>query len=609
VKRTEEIVQINPGLNIVGQPHVITIHKGVAVSLTFKGIGGQVGKYVFSLVAAFSALPPGMAFADNGDGTATISGTPTAFGDAFPIKIRLENTGPRPIEKSYILRVPALTLQLVQTAPVYASVPLTPGQLKLVANGGSGSGYVYSLTTYAGLVDSTTGYIAPGALPQGTYTDTATVTDSASNSVSVPIAVIVLPPLSIQSSTPPDCEYIVPYSFQFEAAGYPAAPVTYAVTSGALPAGLALSSSGLLSGTPTYHPLSFPNPLKTDTFTITATDSAGFTASATYTTTEWEVLGNAGALYFFVPMVNVLYQNVDVNPLASISGGNGELTYSFTPPGGLDVFVPYANGFIDFKAPAAGVYTIGYTVTDTLGGSYTGTFDITVIDPNAKIQIKKSGVPVGAAGPTDIDFVGSANVTPTTDGVQVTFGTAAAMDIDTDTTLAANSDTRVASQKATKTYVDNSVTGLLDFKGATNCSGNPNYPAASKGDAYVVSTAGKIGGAAGTAVDIGDVFVASADNAGGTQGAVGASWFILEHNLAGALLSANNLSDLASAVTARANLGLGSSAVVDLDIDGTMAANSDAQIPSQKAVVTYVAAHGGGTSLATVRAIAALRAY
>lgn len=82
-------------------------------------------------------------------------------------------------------------------------------------------------------------------------------------------------------------------------------------------------------------------------------------------------------------------------------------------------------------------------------------------------------------------------------------------------------------------YVSGLVAGLLDFKGSTNCSTNPNYPAALKGDAYVVSVAGKIGGASGKVVEVGDMYVASADNAGGAEGSVGTSWFVLQANITG----------------------------------------------------------------------------
>jgi len=123
--------------------------------------------------------------------------------------------------------------------------------------------------------------------------------------------------------------------------------------------------------------------------------------------------------------------------------------------------------------------------------------------------------------------------------------------VDTDTALAANSDTLLASQKAIKAYVDNAVTGLLDLKGSTDCSTNPNYPAGSKGDTYVVTVAGKIGGASGKSVEVGDVYVASADNAGGDEASVGTSWFVIEHNLQGALLT----TDVGSVVQAY-NAGL-----------------------------------------------------
>lgn len=120
-----------------------------------------------------------------------------------------------------------------------------------------------------------------------------------------------------------------------------------------------------------------------------------------------------------------------------------------------------------------------------------------------------------------------------------------------------SSDASLLSQAATAaaTAISTAVTGLLDFKGTTDASTNPNYPAASKGDAYIISVAGKIGGASGTSVDAKDWVVATADNAGGTQASVGTSWSVLEHNLLGAILSANNLSDLASPPTALANLG------------------------------------------------------
>jgi hypothetical protein len=110
--------------------------------------------------------------------------------------------------------------------------------------------------------------------------------------------------------------------------------------------------------------------------------------------------------------------------------------------------------------------------------------------------------------------------------------------LDNDVTLAGDSALFAATQHAVKTYIDGKVTGLLEDKGPIDCSANPNYPAALKGDAYRVTVAGKIGGAAGVTVDIGDLAVASADNAGGTQAAVGASWYVLEHNLIAAVTAA-----------------------------------------------------------------------
>lgn len=74
--------------------------------------------------------------------------------------------------------------------------------------------------------------------------------------------------------------------------------------------------------------------------------------------------------------------------------------------------------------------------------------------------------------------------------------------------------------------------GLFDPKGATDCSANPNYPAALNGDVYLVSVAGKIGGASGKVVSVGDLYIAFADNAGGTEASVGTSWSVVNGNIA-----------------------------------------------------------------------------
>lgn len=87
------------------------------------------------------------------------------------------------------------------------------------------------------------------------------------------------------------------------------------------------------------------------------------------------------------------------------------------------------------------------------------------------------------------------------------------------------------------------VTGLLDLKGSTDCSANPNYPAASKGDIYIVSVAGKIGGASGKVVEVGDFYLALADNAGGTEASVGTSWAVLQANITGGIGSGVDVED------------------------------------------------------------------
>lgn len=77
--------------------------------------------------------------------------------------------------------------------------------------------------------------------------------------------------------------------------------------------------------------------------------------------------------------------------------------------------------------------------------------------------------------------------------------------------------------------------GLSDalmYKGVIDCAANPNYPAADAGDYYKVSVAGKIGGASGLAVELGDALICTADStASGDQATVGSFWNVLQTNI------------------------------------------------------------------------------
>jgi hypothetical protein len=112
------------------------------------------------------------------------------------------------------------------------------------------------------------------------------------------------------------------------------------------------------------------------------------------------------------------------------------------------------------------------------------------------------------------------------------------------TTLAA--DPSSALQAATKQYVDAIIAAndAMVFKGVIDCSSNPNYPAADRGWTYRVSVAGKIGGASGTNVEIGDILTCMTDGtAAGTQAAVGAQWAVVQANVDGAVIGPVSVTD------------------------------------------------------------------
>lgn len=69
-------------------------------------------------------------------------------------------------------------------------------------------------------------------------------------------------------------------------------PYTFAITSGSLPAGLSMSSGGVITGTPTTA--------ATSTFTVTVTDANSYTGSQSFSITIAAAASGGGGSYTFI---------------------------------------------------------------------------------------------------------------------------------------------------------------------------------------------------------------------------------------------------------------------------------------------------------------------
>jgi hypothetical protein len=151
---------------------------------------------------------------------------------------------------------------------------------------GGASPYTWSVRSYSpgtvfppGLIMGPTGEISGTPTLAGTYSFVAQVKDSANCVATNTFTIsIVAGPLSFTISTTsvPNGNVGAAYSSTLAATGG-TSPYTWSVSSGALPPGLTLSTTGAISGTPTTS--------GSYSFAVQVKDSASQTATHTYSTT------------------------------------------------------------------------------------------------------------------------------------------------------------------------------------------------------------------------------------------------------------------------------------------------------------------------------------
>ncbi|MBO0492204.1 putative Ig domain-containing protein [Pseudomonas sp. Marseille-Q1929] len=181
------------------------------------------------------------------------------------------------------------------------------------------------------------------------------------------------PTVSVGPTTLPNGAQNTAYSTQTITASGGAAPYTFAITSGALPAGLSLSSGGTLSGTPTAS--------GTYNITVTATDANGVTGARAYSFT----ISAAPTISITPTTLPNPTANVAYTTSLSATGGSAPYSYTFTSgalPAGLSLS---SGGTLSGTPTLAGTYNFSVTATDANSASGSRAYSVTVSPgaPNA----------------------------------------------------------------------------------------------------------------------------------------------------------------------------------------------------------------------------------
>ncbi|MEO8137172.1 MAG: Ig domain-containing protein, partial [Betaproteobacteria bacterium] len=193
--------------------------------------------------------------------------------------VRATNAGGTSTPATITVQVSAAPPPTLSTAALPSGTVGVAYSATATASGGSPP-YTFSIvagTLPAGLTLSTSGVLSGTPATAGSYSFTMRVTDAVggadSRAYAIAITAVTVPQPTLSPATLPSGTVSAPYSVTATAAGG-TPPYAFSIVTGTLPAGLALATSGTLSGTPTIAGNS--------SFTMKVTDAAGGSDSRAY---------------------------------------------------------------------------------------------------------------------------------------------------------------------------------------------------------------------------------------------------------------------------------------------------------------------------------------
>ena len=344
-------VTVNPDPSITGTLPGGTV--GIAYNTTLTASGGTA-PLMWTIAGP---LPHGLTFDAK---TGVISGTPTTAGSSsFIAQVVDASDVPYTVKATETITIsdPTAPLNSLSGNPPTGTVGVA--YLTLLSASGGTPPYSFSLTSGTlpnGLtLQASTGIIGGTPVVAGTWSFTAEVEDAANATSSASLSITINPIISGQGlilSVLPDATVGVPYSAMIGVTGG-VGPYTCQETGGTLPAGLALSSACLVSGTPTAA--------GTSAMTVKATDSSS--PALTTTGPENITVAPAGSLTLAFPPNGTV--GTPYSGTIGVSGGTAPYSCTIVG-GGLPAGLSLGTGCLISGTPwAAGTTLLDVTATDS----------------------------------------------------------------------------------------------------------------------------------------------------------------------------------------------------------------------------------------------------
>ena len=337
----------------VTNPGVSSGTAGVAFSQTFTQSGGQ-GTVTFSIFSG--TLPTGMTFHS---ATGVLDGTPTQTG-SFPLVIRAtDSNGCTGNGATYTLVIACQTITV--TNPGVSSGTAGTAFSQSFTQSGAIGGATFSLNSGslpAGLTLSAAGLLAGTPTQTGSFPITVKVTDGngcigVGATYTLVINCQTITVTNPSSSTGTIQVALAPASSYTFSAANTIGTVTFTINSGSLPAGVTLTSAGVLTGTPTVTG-SFP-------ITVKATDANScFGVSSTYT-----LVISCQTITVTNPAATTATVGISFSDTFAQTGANGTATFTLntgTLPNGITLA---ANGTLSGIPTQSGSFPITVKVTDS----------------------------------------------------------------------------------------------------------------------------------------------------------------------------------------------------------------------------------------------------